>query len=280
MPATGRRAILKQTALASGAFFVARNFISCSPSRTVNVAVVGFREKGGRGEEHLKAYTSMPGVRLAAICDVNQSYLDHQAASLKSAGVTVQTYQDIRKLLENGSIDAVSIATPNHWHALAGIWAMQAGKDVYVEKPVSHNVWEGRQLVNAARQYSRIAQTGSQCRSSTSLREAVAWVKAGNIGRIQIARGLCYKRRPPIGRSRQPLAPAPDIDLDLWFGPAPKTPLLRRKLALRLALAVGLRQRRPRQPGRAPDGHRPLVSRGGRDGPACLERRRPARLRR
>ena len=224
---TTRRQILKQSALAAGSFYIAKNLVSCSPAKMVNVAVVGFH---GRGMDHIKGYSKLRGVRIAALCDVNKTYLEKQAGELKKAGIEAKTYQDIRKLLEDKSIDAISIATPNHWHSLAGIWAMQAGKDVYVEKPVSHNVWEGRQLVNAARKYDKIVQTGSQCRSSTSLREAVAWVNAGNIGKIQIARGLCYKRRASIRKTDAPLAVSPDVDLDLWFGPAQVTEIHRRAL--------------------------------------------------
>ncbi|SVD53484.1 uncharacterized protein METZ01_LOCUS406338, partial [marine metagenome] len=111
----------------------------------------------------------------------------------------VTGYTDIRQMLENKDLDVVTIATPNHWHSLAAIWAIQAGKDVYVEKPVSHNVWEGRQLVNAARKYKKIVQTGTQSRSSKCLQDAVKWVQAGNLGKIKVSRGLCYKRRPSIG---------------------------------------------------------------------------------
>lgn len=223
-----RRQILKQSALASGSFFIVKNLSSCGKSSdAVRVAVVGFR---GRGADHIKSIQELSGARIVALCDVNQKLLEKQAGELKKQGVGVKTFQDIRKLLESKDIDAISIATPNHWHSLAGIWAMQAGKDVYVEKPVSHNVWEGRQLVNAARKYNKIVQTGSQCRSSNGLRDAVAWVKAGNIGKIQIARGLCYKRRGSIGRTTEPLPVSPDIDLDLWLGPAPKEPIHRKKL--------------------------------------------------
>jgi predicted dehydrogenase len=228
---SSRRKFVRQSALATGSFFIAKNLTSCGKSSdAVRVAVIGMREKGGRGEEHIKAYKSMRGSRLVALCDVNQKYLDHQAAALKKDGITVQTFQDVRKLLESKEVDAVSIATPNHWHSLIGIWAMQAGKDVYIEKPVSHNVWEGRQLVNAARKLNKIVQTGSQIRSSMGIREAVAWVKAGNLGKIQIARGLCYKRREAIGRSKDALVPPSEVDFDLWLGPAPKEPIHRRKL--------------------------------------------------
>jgi predicted dehydrogenase len=227
MTPKSRRSFLKQSVLASGSFFIAKNLVSCSPGKMINVAVVGFH---GRGAEHIKSYGKLSGVRVAALCDVNKSYLEKQASELKKAGIEAKTYADIRKLLEDKSIDAISIATPNHWHALAGIWAIQAGKDVYVEKPVSHNVWEGRQLVNAARKHERIVQTGSQIRSSYAIRDAVAWVKAGNLGKITIARGLCYKRRASIKKTDAPLAVSPDVDLDLWLGPAPKVEIHRKQL--------------------------------------------------
>ena len=228
MPTSTRRQFIKQSALAGGSFFIGKSLTSCGKSSdAVRVAVVGFR---GRGAEHIKSYGKLRGARIVALCDVNKTLLEKQAVELRKQHLEVATYQDIRKLLESKDVDAISIAVPNHWHSLAGIWAMQAGKDIYVEKPVSHNVWEGRQLVNAARRFNKIAQTGSQCRSSTSLREAVAWVKEGRIGKIQIARGLCYKRRASIGKTREPLEVPPEVDIDLWFGPAQKEPIHRKKL--------------------------------------------------
>src|SRR5205807_7292226 len=145
-------------------------------------------------------------------------------------GTPVQTYTDVRKLLENKDIDVISTATPNHWHSLITIWSCQAGKDVYVEKPVSHNVFEGRQCVEAARKYNRIVQAGSQGRSNGAQREAFAWIKEGHLGKIKIARGLCYKRRPSIGKVDGPQPIPSQIDYDLWCGPALKLPLTRKKL--------------------------------------------------
>lgn len=223
-----RRNLLKKSALTGGAFYLSK-LASCSDGANdiVNVAVVGFR---GRGMEHISAYNSISGARVAALCDVNEELLNEQAAELKKNGKEVKTYTDIRKLLEDKDIDAISMATPNHWHALASIWAVQAGKDVYVEKPLSHNVWEGRQVVNAAKKYNRIVQTGSQIRSSEGIRDAVAWVQAGNLGKITLARGLCYKRRKSINQRKKPL-PAPEgVDLDLWFGPAQVKEINRRRL--------------------------------------------------
>ncbi len=132
--------------------------------------------------------------------------------------------------MEQKDIDVVSIATPNHTHCLIAIAALQAGKDVYVEKPVSHNVWEGRQLVNAARKYDRIVQCGTQSRSSPSLKEAVAYVRDGQLGEIKYALGTCYKPRPAIGRLTEPLQIPDYIDYDLWCGPAEKVDLYRPEL--------------------------------------------------
>src|SRR5260370_39140835 len=122
------------------------------------------------------------------------------------------------------------MAAANHWHALAAIWAMQAGKDVYVEKPVSHNVSEGRRMVETARKYKRICQAGTQIRSMPGIREAIAWLQAGNLGKLRVARGLCYKPRLRIGKVDGPQPIPKTIDYDLWCGPAPVTPLMRYKL--------------------------------------------------
>jgi predicted dehydrogenase len=153
--------------------------------------------------------------------------LERAAASV---GGGVKTYTDIRELLSSSEIDAITVATPNHWHSLAGIWACQAGKDVYVEKPVSHNIWEGRQLVAAAAKYNRVVQAGTQIRSGDGLIEAVAWVRAGNLGKITASRGFCYKRRNSIGKTTGPQAVPATADYNLWCGPAPVVPLRRKKL--------------------------------------------------
>ena len=132
----------------------------------IRVACVGFK---GRGGSHIDAFSKMSGVRLVALCDVDQQVLAGAAKRLEQHNPSLETYTDVRKLLENKDIDVISTATPNHWHALISVWACQAGKDVYVEKPVSHNVWEGRQIVLAARKHKRIVQTGTQSRSSSGI---------------------------------------------------------------------------------------------------------------
>ena len=193
----------------------------------IRFAVVGF---GGRGMSHIDGLREVNGTRMVALCDVDKNTLDREVKKYRDLGEKIEAYTDIRKLLENKDIDVVSFATPNHWHALGSIWAMQAGKDVYVEKPISHNVWEGRQVVAAARKLNRIVQAGTQSRSSSGMTEGIQWVREGHIGKILRARGLCYKRRPSIGKVDGPQPIPPGIDYDLWCGPAPKEPLMRMKL--------------------------------------------------
>lgn len=219
MPLT-RRTFLKNSAIAAaGAALSARSWSQVpGANNDIRVAVVGLN---GRGKAHLKYLSEVKGARLVALCDVDSAVLDKTAAPY---GAGVAKYKDIRELLAATDIDAVTIATPNHWHSLMGIWACQAGKDVYVEKPVSHNVWEGRQLVAAASKYQRVVQTGTQIRSGDGLAEAVAWVRAGNLGKITAARGFCYKRRASIGKTSGPQPVPATIDYDLWSGPAELVP--------------------------------------------------------
>jgi predicted dehydrogenase len=191
-----------------------------SPNDTVRMGVVGL---GGRGQSHVDAWSSMePNVQVVALCDVDESHIGNKLKRLSDKGLKKPaTYVDMRKMLEDKNIDAISIASPNHWHTLQTIWACQAGKDVYVEKPCSHNVFESQQIVAAARKYDRIVQQGSQSRSSPALQEAVQKMKDGEFGEIYMARGLCYKFRDTIGKT--PVSPVPPgVDYDLWTGPAPK----------------------------------------------------------
>jgi predicted dehydrogenase len=162
--------------------------------------VVGFNS---RGNDHIAGFKKIKGVRLVALCDVDSKVLEKGRADLAKDGIQVETYTDVRKLLESGEIDAVSTATPNHWHALLATWACQAGKDGYVEKPVSHNVWEGRQIVAAARKYGRIVQTGTQCRSNPGLREAIAWLHEGNLTRSRFVMHKALKFTFMFGQKRQ-----------------------------------------------------------------------------
>ena len=210
-----RRSFLKSGAAAVAAMG-ASNAVGANDR--VRVAIVGLR---GRGFEHIKAYQKIPGVEIAAICDVDESVISTRLADMEALGLPKPaTFVDYRKLLEDKSIDAVSVATPNHWHALMGIWACQAGKDAYIEKPLSHSWWEGKQLVAAAAKYNRIVQHGTQSRSSIGAKEAIQHLRSGLLGAVYLSRGLCYKWRGTIGRKPKEAVPA-GVHYDLWLGPAP-----------------------------------------------------------
>ncbi|MCX5646221.1 MAG: Gfo/Idh/MocA family oxidoreductase [Phycisphaerae bacterium] len=191
----------------------------------IRVAVVGIN---GRGSDHIKAFGDMKGVRLVAFCDVDRKVLGNKAQAFeKKYSRKVDTYVDIRKLLENKDIDAISIATPNHWHSLATIWACQAGKDVYVEKPCSHNPFEGHKCLDAARKYRRIVQHGTQSRSSKSWARQVAAIASGKYGKLLVSKGAASKGsatgRWSIGF--KPIKEPPEtLDYNLWLGPAPEQP--------------------------------------------------------
>jgi len=188
----------------------------------IRVAVVGIN---GQGRGHIRTYFNMPGTRLVAICDVDTEVLGKRLAECEAEGLKPRTYTDYRKLLEASDIDAVVLATPNHQHSLQTIWGLQAGKDVYVEKPLSHNVWEGRQAVEAARNSSKnIVYAGTQNRSSLDIMEALAYVRAGKLGKIQYARGLCYKSRTSIGLTTGPQPIPASVDYDQWSGPSAVVP--------------------------------------------------------
>jgi len=190
----------------------------------VRIAIVGIR---GKGNQHIKMFKAIPGVRVVALCDVDRNILESRAKSYFDGKVGKHT--DYREVLDRDDVDAVCLATPNHWHSLGAVWACQAGKDVYVEKPVSHNVWEGRQVVAAARKHKRIVQTGTQSRSAVGTQEFVADVQRGEYGKIKVARGFCYKRRGSIGKISAPMRVPDHIDYDLWAGPRKAVPIMRKQ---------------------------------------------------
>jgi predicted dehydrogenase len=193
----------------------------------IRVAVVGFRSQGAG---HIERFHDLQGVRVVALCDADKAILDREVKKFKDRNEKVDAYLDVRRLLDDKNIDAVVTATPNHWHSLLTIWACQAGKDVYVEKPVSHNIWEGRKMVEAARKYKRIVQTGTQKRSDEAMHEAFGYIRQGNLGKIVVARGFCYKPRKSIGKVNGPQPIPKSVDYDLWTGPAPLGPLMRENL--------------------------------------------------
>ena len=192
----------------------------------VRVAICGLR---GRGNDHLKGFTHVPGTEIAAFCDVDENILNLRLGDMQKLALPKpKTYVDVRKLLEDKDIDAISIATPNHWHSLMAIWACQAGKDVYVEKPCSHNWFEGRQVVRAVKKYNRICQHGSQSRSNPGMVDAIQRVQNGTVGDVYLARALCYKWRPTIGHATEEPVPS-GVNYDLWTGPAPMKPFTRNR---------------------------------------------------
>ncbi len=202
---------------------------SGSANGDIRIAVVGINGQGG---SHIKTYYNMPGARLVAICDVDATILAKRLGECEAEGLKPRTYTDYRKLLESADIDAVVLASPNHQHSLQTIWGLQAGKDVYVEKPLSHNVWEGRQAVEAARNSTKnIVYAGTQNRSSRDILAALAYVKEGKLGKIQHARGLCYKSRESIGLTTGPQPIPAGIDYDQWSGPAAVVPSRRNSKA-------------------------------------------------
>src|SRR5215470_15339605 len=203
---TDRRSFLKSAGAASlmAGPWLKSTSRAASPNDTVNVAVVGIRS---RGEAHYKQFAKLPNVNLVTLCDVDERLF---AKALKDLGgeQKIKTETDLRRVLDDKSVDAVSIATPDHWHALATIWACQAGKDVYVEKPASHTIWEGRKMVEAARKYNRIVAVGLQSRSNPAIQAAIKFLHEGGIGQVYHARALCFRRRFPIGHTPDEPAPA------------------------------------------------------------------------
>jgi predicted dehydrogenase len=195
----------------------------------INLGIVGL---GGRGREHIGFYAPLDSeARIAGLCDVNQAARERAVAMVqKLQGHQSQQFSDMRAMFDSKDIDAVSVATPNHWHALATIWACQAGKDVYVEKPASHNVFEGRQMVRAARKYNRIVQVGSQSRSIPHKMRAMQLLREGIIGDVYHVRGLCYRRRFSIGHTPDQPVP-PGLDWDRFLGPAQMKPYSLNKFA-------------------------------------------------
>ncbi len=206
------------------AAFAAEKAPSDSPSEKLGVAVVGC---GGRGGSHLDAFASRPDSEVLYVVDVDENTAKRRAKYVtEKQGREPKIVADMRDAFDDPAVDIVTTATPNHWHSLVAIWAMQAGKDVYVEKPVSHNVSEGRRAVEAARKYNRICQTGTQCRSNKGMQDAMQYIHDGKLGKVNVARGLCYKRRPSIGARGDYPVPK-EVNYDLWLGPAPIAPVTR-----------------------------------------------------
>ena len=251
-----RRSLIKGSAAVAAASiagvpgFTAQSYAAVVGSNDdIRMAVIGFN---ARGKSHIDAFGKMKGVRLVGLCDVDQKVLDAGLSRMEKGAPKattkpvassrkemaegpaakpgkVQGFTDLRRVMDSKEIDAISTATPNHWHSLIVIWGCQAGKDVYVEKPISHNVSEGRRAVEAARKYNRIVQAGTQSRSNMALKEAYEWIQQGGLGKIQVSRGLCYKRRGSIGKVTEDLKIPENINFDLWTGPAAMQPIHRKQ---------------------------------------------------
>jgi predicted dehydrogenase len=231
-----RRLFLQASAALAGSSLLGRHAAADEPrpqagrgpaNEQIHVAVLGVH---GRGRDHVRGYAGRHGCVVTHVCDADSAVAGPALQDAERRQHRRPTFvQDLRRIMDDPGVHVVSIATPNHWHALAAIWALQAGKDVYVEKPVSHNVSEGRRTVEAARRHNRICQTGTQIRSSTGMRQAIDFLRSGGLGRVRIARGLCYKSRPSIGRTSGPQSVPSTVDYNLWCGPAPDRPPHRRQ---------------------------------------------------
>jgi hypothetical protein len=231
MKKISRRSFIRQSTTVAAGIGVAATLPSSTWARPVGanndirVAIVGL---GGKGRDHVKTFKAMKGVRVVALCDPDRKRMGKAVELLE--GQKVDTYIDYRKLLEDKDIDAVCTASCNHWHAPVTVWGCEAGKDVYVEKPVCHTIWEGQQMVKAARKYKRIVQSGMQLRSDKGVAQAFEYIHAGNLGKIVLSRGLCIENRSSIGKVDKPTPIPSHIDYDLWCGPAPNKPLMRKRL--------------------------------------------------
>jgi predicted dehydrogenase len=231
-----RRLFLSKTAAATAGLAAAygtRSHAQTSPNETMNVAIIGIRgdNKGhptwtgrGRGQDHYEHLAGVKNVRITHVVDVDERHFKTSLPFMKQQwGGDPKTETDFRRVLDNRDVDAVTVAAPDHWHALMTIWACQAGKDVYVEKPVSHNIVEGRKMIEAARRYNRVVAVGTQRRSGAVLAKAVQFLRDGGLGTVYAGKTVIYGRRQPIGVAADSPVP-PGVHYDLWLGPAPSRP--------------------------------------------------------
>jgi len=231
METLNRRNFIKKTVVTTagtlmGAPAVTKGFVKNSPNDVINMAVFGINGRGGyySGQGHSEVFSKMPNVRVMTLCDVDERLFPESVARLeKNSGFKPKTEVDFRKVLDDKNIDAVSIAAPDHWHAIMTILACQAGKDVYVEKPISYTLWEGRKMVEAARKYNRVVQAGTNHRSDPQNQKANQFILDGGLGDIYMAKCCVYGPRESIGHKKD--APIPEgVHWDLFLGPAPYRP--------------------------------------------------------
>src|SRR5262245_60438938 len=227
MKKISRRGFLKGVAAAGASFPLATIAGTKASGRVLganDVIRVGVAGIHGQGNAHIDQYLGLKGVQVTYLIDPDQSLFASRGKKVREKGGNDPTcVQDVRKALQDKNLDAISIATPNHWHSLMTILACQAGKDVYVEKPLSHNVTEGRRCVEAARKYNRIVQHGTQQRSSRRCANEIAAVQSGKYGKLLVSKGYCCKPRWSSG-AKEARTPTPDLDFNVWLGPAAEQP--------------------------------------------------------
>lgn len=239
-----RRDFLRVATAAAGSVGLSSTVIAQRPfsrprgaNDDIRVAQVGLGQRikvggrpSGKGQKDIKHWLKVPGARVVAICDPERDYLDREVQKFKDRNEHVDAYTDVRKLLEDPNIDAIGVTTPDHWHALITVWACQAGKDVFVQKPASHNIFEGRKMVEAAVKYGRIVQSATGPWDQTGIGETFDYIRAGNLGKVLYAHGISYRHRPSIGKVKAPTPVPASLDYDLWSGPAPIVPVNRQYL--------------------------------------------------
>ncbi|MBI5684323.1 MAG: Gfo/Idh/MocA family oxidoreductase [Verrucomicrobia bacterium] len=217
-----RRNFLKQGSVATGALLIGTHRAWAGANDRVRMAVVGIH---GMGQSHIAAYNALPNVEVAALCDVDENLFPGviEKHFTKKNRRAPKTYTDIRKMVEDKEIDGFSVVTPNHWHTLAAIYGIQAGKNVSVEKPCCHNFFEGQKLVEAAKKYRVLVQDGAEQRSNPCSQTMAQFLQDGGLGEVYMAKGLCYKWRKTIGHFEDEPVPK-GVHYDLWLGPAPARP--------------------------------------------------------
>lgn len=221
MSSLNRRQFVLGTAATAAQFVLPRNSAKAAPSERVTLCVIGIR---GRGRGLATNFAGLPNAQITHLCDVNESLLGPFGQKITDIQKsTPKLVTDLRRVLDDKSVDAIVVATPDHWHALATIWGCQAGKHVYVEKPISNNVFEGRQMVAAARRYERVVQVGTQSRSNAHYLEAIELLKAGRIGHVKLAKAWNSQLRRRVPAVPDSAVPA-GLNWDIWQGPAPERP--------------------------------------------------------
>ena len=261
-----RRTFLKTSAAAVSSVATSRVL---GANDRVRVGVMGVR---GRGSVLTSEFAALPDVEIAYICDVDQNVVGRAVGiAEKAKGKRPKIVQDFRRVLDDPDVDALVVATPDHWHAPATILACQAGKDVYVEKPASHNIREGRLMVRAARQYNRVVQVGTNGRSLATVQAGIDFAKSGGLGKVLMAKAWNSQRRDNIGHETDGPVPS-GVDYDLWLGPAPQRPFNKNRFHYKLALVLGIRNGRHGERRDSPDGHCPLGPGGRVSRNRCLFR--------